>query len=266
MQPPMMLRQKARQIALSGLIAVASAAPLAQPPAEQQWWSRADVIGEPVELTANATPYRALHRPNQAAEPRGAALILHDPGGSADGAGLIRQLRLGLSDAGWETLSLQLPRFFLSESEQRWLDRHGQLGELLAAGTTWLSERGQLNQVIIGVGASGRAALAFAAGNTPEALQALVLVSTPIAAGSKASEQLSEITMPILDLYAERDRRDVLDAATSKRQAASENQSFAQRVVSGTDDRFRGTGAAVTATIRAWLAVNADGSELKSPP
>ena len=228
-----------------------------QPSAEQQWWSRHDVIGEVVDLQVGERPIRALHREPQIPQVRGAVLMLHPPGGSADGTVITRPLRLGLSDGGWETLTVQLPKRFPSESAQQWLNRHALLADTIASASAWLSARGQPKPVIIGIGASGSAALAFAASASPDALQALVLISTPVAAGSVALQQLSELTLPVLSVVAERDRRAVLDGAALTRAATIDNNAFEQRVILGADDRYAGTDAAVVAAIRAWLAANA---------
>jgi hypothetical protein len=231
-----------------------------------RWTAGGPVVGQPVTLQVAERPVAALYRAHQGKEARGAILLLPAPGDDVDAAGLVRALRLGLPDAGWDTLSVQLPSYFPSDSPARWLERHGALQAYLRAGTAWLRERGRPNQAILAIGPSGRAALAFAASAPPDTLQALTLISTAIEPGTAAETQLAELRLPVLDLYAERDRRDVLDTLSVRRQAAIANSAFRQRIVPGTDDRFTGAHDAVVAGIRAWLAAHAGGSERRAAP
>jgi hypothetical protein len=236
----------------------------AAPPAD--WATGGPLVGQPVTLPVGERSVPALYRAHQGKEARGAILLLPAPGDDADAAGLVRALRLGLPDAGWDTLSVQLPAYFPGDSPVRWLERHGALQTHIRAGSTWLRERGRSNQVIIAMGPSGHATLAFAAGSPPDTLQALTLISTAIEPGSAAANQLAELRLPVLDLYAERDRRDVLDTLSVRRQAAVDNSAFRQRIVPGTDDRFTGAHDAAVAAVRAWLAANADRSERRAAP
>jgi hypothetical protein len=239
----------------TGLTGAAQAADAAR------WTTGGPVVGQPVTLQVGGRAVPALYRAHQGAAARGAVLLLPAPGDDADAAGLVRALRLGLPDAGWDTLSLQLPTYFPSDSPARWLERHGALQAHILAGSTWLRERGRSDQVLLGIGPSGHAAVAFAAGSPPDRLQALALIGTAIESGSAAADQLAELRLPVLDLYAERDRSDVLDTLAVRRQAAVDNSAFRQRIVPGTDDRFTGSLGAVVAAVRAWLATNAGGNE-----
>jgi len=224
------------------------------------------VLGQAVSLQVGGQTVPALHRERQNGEPRGAILLLPAPGDHADAAGLVRKLRLGLPEAGWDTLTIQLPEYFPSDSAARWLGRHGALEAHIRAGLEWLGQRGQPNPVVIGMGASGQAALAFAADSPPDALQAVTLISTPVEPRSAATQQLAVLRLPVLDLYAERDRPEVLATLTVRRRAAIDNEGYRQRIVPGTDDRFTGAQDAVVASVRAWLARHARGKQGRIGP
>jgi pimeloyl-ACP methyl ester carboxylesterase len=218
---------------------------------------------EVVELSVADRPLSALYDRHRRTDGRGAAVILHAPGSHADDPQLMRPLRHGLNEAGWDTLAPQLPRFLPpGESPPGWVERHGAFTDVVAEASAWLRGRGQRNQVVIGVGASGLAALAAAADGPPETLQAVVLISTPMPPESPALERLQALKLPVLDLYAERDSQAVLDAAAAKRRAMRDNSSARQRVLPGATDGFDGVSANLVGQVRAWLAANVEGRTL----
>lgn len=226
---------------------------------------RADVVGTVVRLSAGQASAVALHRAGQLARSRGAAIILHPPGGNADDPTRVRPLRLGLSDAGWDTLAVQLPARLVSESPLQWLARNEQLIPLLIAASQWLEQRGQSNQVLLGIGSSGLAALSFVAGPNAARIQALVLISTVIERDSEAGNQLLTLQKPLLDVAAERDRADVLRSAAVKRQLAGHNAAFSQRRIADAGPGFAGMELELVSTVRAWLATHADDRRLRQP-
>jgi predicted alpha/beta-hydrolase family hydrolase len=65
------------------------------------------VVGEPIYLTADGHDFLALYTPAEPA--RGSTLILHGRGYHPDWPLVAAPLREGLADAGWTTLSIQLP-------------------------------------------------------------------------------------------------------------------------------------------------------------
>lgn len=217
---------------------------------------RADVVGTTVPLGTDQAATIALHRAGRLPNRRGTVVILHAPGSTSDDPEIVRPLRLGLSDAGWDTLSVQLPRRFVSESPQQWLERNRHLEPVIAGAAQWLRESGQLNQVLIGVGASGRAVLDFATRQPGNGVQALVLIGTSIEADSDAAVQLAGSTLPVLDLSAERDRAPVLASRSLKRRLGNANPAYRQREVPGATAGFIGLEDVMVSAIRAWLAAN----------
>lgn len=227
---------------------------------DQTITDRSDIIGDVVRLPVGDSAVVGIHRAAQRNETRGAALILHPPGSSLDDPAIVRPLRLGLADAGWETLAVQLPSKLRSESAAQWLARHGQLEPTLAGASQWLQQRGQRNQVIIGVGVSGWAALAYAA-EASDTIRAVLLVSMPMPPESDLNRHLSASKIPVLDLFAERDRTPVLESRSLKRQLSQQNARYSQRVVPAARPGFPGVELNMVSMVRAWLAANAVGTE-----
>lgn len=220
---------------------------------------RADLLGDVIELTAADRRLMAVYRNSFQPQARGAVLLLHAPGSNADDTRVIRPLRLGLSEAGWNTLVLQLPPAFANDSAARWLTRNGLLNAQIDAGLAWLKTQGQLNQVLLGVGAAASAALARLGQDGPKEVQALVLVSAPLVEAQRDLQNLTALTVPVLDVFAERDHADVTGAAPAKRRAAVASTSYSQRTVPGASAGYEGAADHLVAQVRAWLAAHADG-------
>lgn len=60
-------------------------------------------------LPTGGTPALGLYQPQGSGELHGSVILFHDDQTHADWPNLVRPLRLGLPDKGWDTLSLQLP-------------------------------------------------------------------------------------------------------------------------------------------------------------
>ncbi len=79
---------------------------------EAAWTEAADLDGEVIELTAGGTPFVAIHRPQTRDTATGSVVLLHGRGTNANSYRVVRPLRIGLSEHGWNTLSLHLPMVY----------------------------------------------------------------------------------------------------------------------------------------------------------
>ena len=220
-----------------------------------------DVEGEFIRFETGDGAFDAIFRARQHGDPRGGLILLHDQNGNADSLDVIRPLRLALSNAGWDTLSLQLSGTYRDTDRAHWLARGPQIVARLTSGIDWLKGRGIDGLVILAQGASGNIVLQWvAARKTGPDVHALVLVSTPWTTADETDEMtaLRQLKLPILDIYAQRDIAAVVDTAAARRLAAQEagNTGFRQRFVPGATPGFRGLETGLLADIRAWLAAN----------
>ncbi len=219
-----------------------------------------ELQGRIVRLQAEGSEFIAIHRPRQQGEPRGGVILLHDQAGNANSLEVIRPLRLGLADAGWDTLSLQLPAGYRNAGGANWRDQQANINARLQAGLTWLTENNIETQAVIAQGDTGVILLLFAATGAPPELQAVVLVSTALEddIATETLAPVAELTLPLLDIYAERDIAGVTESAAKRRQllANSKSQGYRQITVAGATPGYFGSDGGLLASIRAWLAAN----------
>ncbi len=219
-----------------------------------------ELKGRIVRLQAEGEEFIAIHQPRQQGEPRGGIVLLHDQAGNANSLEVIRPLRLGLADAGWDTLSLQLPAGYRDADAGDWRDQQARINARLQAGLAWLKDNNIETQAVIAQGDTGIILLPSAATGAPPELQALVLVSTALAddIAAETLAPVAELTLPLLDIYAERDIAGVIDSATKRRQLLenSQSRSFRQITVAGATSGYFGSDGGLLASIRAWLAAN----------
>ncbi len=230
---------------------------------EAAWTKAADLDGDVVELTAGETPFVAIHRPQVHGTATGSAVLLHGRGTNANSHRVIRPLRIGLSKHGWSTLSLQLPLVPAGARDDAWLENAELIEARLQAALDWLTQRSQLNQVVVALGDSAIVALRYIAGKDPDSVRAIVLLSVPSALSANPDKQaLADLERPLLDVIAERDTDPVTQGAAARLRVAREAgaSGYAQREVAGATADFTGQEAQLLAVVRAWLNANAPGT------
>lgn len=181
---------------------------------------QAPLEGQKLQLETAEDQALALFKPALGKQ-RGGVVLLHDRGGHVDAAGVIRPLRLGLAEAGWATLTIQLPPPEAPAVGTAWLDR---TQALIAAGLNELQQRDINSIVLLGHGLGALAATDYLAAGDNLTVRGLIIVGLD---GSAADEprmdgaaQLARVRPPILDIFGERDSRAVLASAERRAQAA----------------------------------------------
>jgi pimeloyl-ACP methyl ester carboxylesterase len=231
----------------------------------------------------------ALYQPQTRGEAEGALLLLHDMNNHPDWPGVIASLRRGLPEAGWHTLSLQLPRRIPEQETVAWLDTSRlRIADALAE----LDGRGIKNVVVIGHGLGASAAIDYLSENLAPAVQGLVVIGLDGRSNDErrldAARGLGLLELPVLDIYGGRDRATVLNSAKRRYDLARRSNndeveprpayadiardytekkglkmSYRQIKVSGADHHFTGQSANLIKRLRGWLKRYAAGTEIK---
>lgn len=208
----------------------------------------AKVVGESVMLEAGGgRKFLGLLTP--AVKARAAVILVHGAGVHPD-AGLVGQLRAGLAERGYTTLSVQMPVLASDAAASAYPALFGEAGERIAATLAYLRAKGATRVAIVSHGMGARMANDFLARRPDTRLIAWV----PVAISSGQFDSLSGVNFPILDIYAEKDLHVVLQGAADRAKLLRGLKGSRQAMVYDADHSFGRKEKEVAALIDQLLA------------
>ncbi|MGM0413220.1 MAG: DUF3530 family protein [Pseudomonadota bacterium] len=208
--------------------------------------------GRVVELDAGGETLAAIARAPDRPRARGGVLLLAGAGEHANAAGTVGPLRRGLADAGWLTLAIA------STGDREANDAR------IRAGLDWLVERleqdgGRPFLVLGGSGHGAAATATWLAENRDgePAVGALVAVNALVASGEEGEavlRALQALEVPVLDIYGDAGRREVVTTAEerARRARAGGNDAYRQDRLQGLVD-FRRNPSMLNTRVAGWL-------------
>ena len=243
------------------LVPVTRAASVSDTAKEQRWADQITdqlIVGEPVWLEADGQRFLAIYTPAETTSVRGTVLLIHGMGAHPDWPQVIQPLRSGLSEKGWQSLSIQMPL------PPEGVDTTGQMallhegGDRVRTALAWLEGKGMTPVTLIAHSRGGVDALHFVTTHAGAPIVSLVLIGTngvyddvPDDVGPLQS--LRDIKLPVLDIYGENDHENVTRTAPERRKAAAGNPGYQQIRVPGADHFFNGKETALLAEVTRWL-------------
>jgi pimeloyl-ACP methyl ester carboxylesterase len=219
------------------------------------------VTGEAVRLEANQVQFLALYtKPTAAGNDSAPGVILLHGRGVHPAWGFIDTLRADLADAGWHTLSLQLPILDQDVKLSEYGKTFPEAFERIQAGIRYLQKKGVRQIVLIGHNSGAMTATAYAVEHPKTPLAGLAVIGlTTEPLGNRymqSTQTLEKIRLPVLDLYGSEDLPLVLNAAGARAAAAKKagNSAYVQVRVNGANHFFTDHYPALRTRLSAWLA------------
>ena len=210
--------------------------------------------GEAVTLNDGRGDFIAIETESADGELSRAAVIMHGTGVHPDWPTVVQPLRVGLTESGWHTLSIQMP-VLANEAE------HGEYAEIydwvpgrIDAAVRYLRDKGAAKVVLIGH-SQGTTMAAYHLSRMHQPVDGFVAVgmSAGIAGGPMDTlAQLPRLDLPMLDLYGSEDLPEVIASAAQRRQAAASGD-YTQREVEGADHFFDGEEGQLLEVVNGWL-------------
>ncbi len=214
---------------------------------EQRWADEvvpSVLVGDPVWLTqANGHKFLGLYT----AVPKAKAglVIVHGMGVHPDW-GLIGVLRQQLPDAGYATLSIQMPVLAADAKVEDYPNTFDESAERIRLAVAFLKEKGYAKVAIVSHSLGTWMTYDYLT-RTP---------GSPVAAwvdiGAPNPFDFAKLNLPILDLYGENDLPRVL-AGAKQRGAGLKQKRSIQVMVPGADHFFEGKDAVLLERVRGWL-------------
>jgi len=214
---------------------------------------------ELVEIREPDREFLGLLREHATMHERGAIILVHGMGQHPDWPQVIAPLRRALPDAGWTTLSVQMPILAPEVPIADYGTTLVEAGNRLGASIQHLRDRHYQRIVIVGYGFGAATAAWYVARDPGRRSAALVSISMLaqryLNPRLKVLDFLKEIDIPLLDIYGNRDYDEVLAGARQRRLAGRQNGNDAYRQIriDGADHSFTGREADLAQLIVDWL-------------
>lgn len=218
------------------------------------------MVGEAQWLNAKAFKFLSIYTESSHKKVLGGAIIMHGIGAHPNWQDVIYPLRSRLPEAGWHTLSIQMPILANDASYAQYAALFSEIAPRINAAIAFYKEKGINNIVLIGHSLGSTMAAYYLANNPQNKIAALVAVGVSLIL-FKDNERdylnaLQKLHMPIFDIYGGEDRPDIIATALEKRKTAKKagNKHYTQLKVAGANHLFAGKEDELVKHISAWLA------------
>jgi len=212
--------------------------------------------GEAVYLNDGKTDFLAID--TRADEPKDVGIIvIHGIGIHPDWETVIRPLRVELAASGWNTLSLQMPVLGNEATVEDYKPLLKEVPARIDAGIRYLFKNGAKKVILIAHSLGSTMTSYYLA---HKKIYKEAQTETPIIAyvgigmGPSSVPFLSEIKIPMLDLYGEKDLPAVLASVSKRAAAAAHNKKYSQKMVKGADHFFEDQDEDLVKAVKAGLA------------
>jgi hypothetical protein len=250
---PRRKQEQSMQRWLLVLIVALQAAPASAQPAidfarEDRWAQEVVpslVVGDAVYLTTPARPRVLAILTEPSGKAKGGVIVIHGLGVHPD-FGFIAGVRTGLAEAGYTTLSVQMPVLAAAASRDDYRVALPAAGDRIAAAIVYLRTKGIDRIAIVSHSVGATMANAYLA--RPDALRIDVWV--PIGMLVDFSLPPNE---PVLDILAENELPQVVAAAPLRAARLRKDGCSRQATIAGTDHYFENRQKELVATIAEFL-------------
>ncbi|MFP5350220.1 MAG: alpha/beta fold hydrolase [Gammaproteobacteria bacterium] len=215
------------------------------------------IAGEAVALSADGTKFLGLY--TAPAQPATKGLLFLHGRGVHPAWGFIDTLRVDFADAGWHTLSIQLP---ILENDVKFSEYGKTMPEALHridAGVRYLRAKGARRIFLVGHSTGAITAVAHAAERPASAVAGIVAIGLTTEPGAgplmQAVPLLERVKKPVLDIFGADDLPVVLQTADARQASARRggNPGYTQERVPGANHFFTDRYDALRSRITAWL-------------
>lgn len=207
------------------------------------------IEGQAVRIAqGNGHRFLALYTPaRRVATPKGAVIVAHGRGWGPD-VDLYGELRGRIADAGWSTLSIQLPVLQGTAKLGDYLDIFPDSRDRFAKAVDWLRERGYTRVAVVSHSLGATMANDYLIRVSDRKVGAWVFISI-----LNGLEDMFRIQIPVLDIYADGDWEVIVTGADERAKQIARVPGSRQVMMRGTRHFFEGRRDELTALIVRFL-------------
>jgi dienelactone hydrolase len=212
--------------------------------------------GESFMLEAEGHEFLSIY--TEADDPRGAVLVLHGRGFHPDYANVVNPLRVGLAEAGWNTLAIQLPVLDKAAKYYDYVPVFGEAMPRIDAALDYLRAQGNQKIVVVAHSCGAHMAMHYVRQKGSDGFDAYIGIgmgATDYRQPMREPFPLDRMRIPVLDVYGGDDYPAVhrLAAIRAQQLQGEGNPLNQQRVVPEADHYFVDRGDALLEVISQWL-------------
>jgi pimeloyl-ACP methyl ester carboxylesterase len=218
------------------------------------------VVGEPAWLNARQQKFLALYAQPTQAGTRG-IILLHGRG-VHPAWGFIDSLRADLTEAGYHTLSLQLPILEANAPFGAYGKTMPEAFERIDAGIEYLKQKGVQRILLLGHSTGSMTAVAYIAKHPQAPVTGIVAIGLSTFPNGPDSMQpatmLQSVHIPVLDIFGSNDLHEVLSYTDARRKAAQSagNKGYSAVRVTGANHFFTDQYETLKKHVLDWLTRN----------
>lgn len=211
--------------------------------------------GEASWLMAGKHKFLAIY--TESSEPSDkAVIIMHGIGVHPNWPQVVLPLRVGLTEHGWNTISIQMPILPNDAEHNAYAPLFDEVPARVDAAIAFLKQKGSRSIYLVGH-SLGSAMGAYYLSSHPGDIRGFVAIGMQVNEHDprmNTSLTLSKIQIPSLDLYGTKDLPEVMKSVDKRKAAAASagNKDYQQKMIEG-DHFFEGHEQALTDTVAEWL-------------
>ena len=226
---------------------------------EKRWANQvveAILDGDAVWLNDGSNEFLGIYTEAEV-ESKRAAIIMHGTGVHPDWQQVVQPLRVGLTELGWNTLSIQMPVLANKAEHEEYAPLYDEVAPRINAAIAYLKENKAKQIVLIGH-SQGASMSAYYLSTTKQHVDGFVAIGlSGNAEDSRMSgvRSIEKIKVPMLDLYGKEDLEGILKTVKQRAAAAdkSGNKNFEQVKIAG-NHFFDGEEEGLLDVVSGWLS------------
>lgn len=225
------------------------------------------LVGEAVKLKAAGVEFLALYAENDTDKALGGVILIHGMGAHPAWPAIIEPLRMALPEAGWHTLSLQMPILKNEAEFKEYLPLFDEAPGRIQAGVDYLKTKGIKRIAIIGHSMGNSMTTYYLASKKDPAVRAFIGIAFgpghPEDPRTNSYKNFSTVNIPTLDIYGSNDSDWITKTARKRKNAAKKagNKKFQQLRIEGANHFFSSMEDVLLQRIRGWLKKNTSAAE-----
>ncbi|NWG86927.1 MAG: DUF3530 family protein [Hydrogenophilaceae bacterium] len=215
---------------------------------EKKWADEilpAVLVGDPVYLEL-PNKHRFLGLYAEAAKPKAAVIVVHGIGVHPD-HGLISPLRQQLADAGYTTLSLQMPILKVDAKPEDYPPTFDEAAQRLEKAAAFLKQKGYQKIALVSHSLGCRMSYRYLSSRPDAPIAAWVAIGTSVV------DDTSKLKMPVFDLYGQNDLPAVVKNAPKRAALLKGRAGSLQQQVPGANHFFEGLEGNLVEAVRGYL-------------